>query len=339
MKKYKYFRLPYFLKEKVITMSKESPLKPMLFWRHAFAYVTLGLLCGWYFLMLLLIPLLVIGMLYFRSTFAGCIFALLFGLTIAPLNHNPWVGFMNCWIWDIWREYFGMTYDNSSISDGKFKENQKYMFFEFPHGIFPMGQFLSASLIKELTPGHMICGTGADIVFMFPVMRQIMAWLGTMPASRKSISKIYSRGHHCAIIPGGIAEMYVMNPETEAIYFKKRRSTVKVAIQEGAHIIPTFFFGNTKIFRTIDGQDSNSWISKVSRRFRASIVLFYGRNFLPVPFRHHLHMVSADIVEVKQSSSPTEEDIDDVMHRIEESLLKMYSTKKPEWEKRPLSIM
>ena len=40
----------------------------------------------------------------------------------------------------------------------------------------------------------MITGTGADIIFKIPVMRQIMAWIGTMPAKRKNITKIFEKG-------------------------------------------------------------------------------------------------------------------------------------------------
>ena len=43
---------------------------------------------------------------------------------------------------------------------------------------------------------------GADIIFYFPVMRHVMAWLGTRPAKRKNIQKILQAGHHVAIIPG-----------------------------------------------------------------------------------------------------------------------------------------
>lgn len=40
----------------------------------------------------------------------------------------------------------------------------------------------------------MITGTGADIIFRIPVMRQMMAWIGTMPAKRKNITKTFEKG-------------------------------------------------------------------------------------------------------------------------------------------------
>eukprot|EP01038_Epipyxis_sp_PR26KG_P004283 gene4283-6070_t len=203
-----------------------------------------------------------------------------------------------------------------------------------------MGQFLSASLIEELHPGEMICGTGADIIFMFPVMRQIMAWIGTHPAKRSNITKIFKKGYQCAVIPGGIAEMYLVSESNEAVYLKSRKSTIKVAIQEGADIIPVFFFGNTRILK-LGGDNkkgSTSWLSQISRKLRASIIFFYGRHGLPVPYRHPLHMAAGDIVEVKQNDNPSDDYIQEILNQVEKSVVELYETKKPSWENRPLVI-
>ena len=45
--------------------------------------------------------------------------------------------------------------------------------------------------------------------------------------------------------------MYLMNTKTEGIYLKQRHNTIKLAIQNGAHIVPLYFFGNTKIFNLV----------------------------------------------------------------------------------------
>lgn len=59
---------------------------------------------------------------------------------------------------------------------------------------------------------------------------------------------------------------------------------------------------------------------------------------LPVPFRQPLRMVTGDIVLVKQNSSPSEEEINEVLDRVIAAVSKLYDTKKPEWETRPLVI-
>lgn len=173
-------------------MSKMN-MKPMGYFNHIFAYVTLGLLCGWYYFLLLLFPTL-IYLSYRGSYIAFSILGAFFVLSVTPLTHEPWEPFMYSWLFKVWREYFDFSYDCESVQHGIMKANEKYIFFEFPHGVFPMGQFLSASLIDEFSPGQMITGTGADIIFRVPVMRQMMAWLGTMPANRKNITKTFEKG-------------------------------------------------------------------------------------------------------------------------------------------------
>ena len=143
---------------------------------------------------------------------------------------------------------------------------------------------------------------------------------------------------------GGIAEMYLMNSKTESIYFRKRFNTVKAAIQEGANIIPIFCFGNTKLFTSlnesmIDKDGKESFLSRISRKFRASIVFFYGRHYLPVPYRHPIKLVTGEIVEVTQISEPTPEQVQDVMEKVIKSIQKLYDEKKPDWETRPLVIV
>lgn len=63
--------------------------------------------------------------------------------------------------------------------------------------------------------------------------------------------------------------------------------------------------------------------------------LFAG---LPVPFRQPLRMVTGDIVLVKKNSSPSEEEINEVLDRVIAAVSRLYDTKKPEWETRPLVI-
>lgn len=133
--------------------------------------------------------------------------------------------------------------------------------------------------------------------------------------------------------------MFLVNEESEKIYFKSRQGAVKAAIQEGAHIIPVFFFGNTKVFKVVGQNGTDSFLAKLSRRLRASVVLFYGRYGLPVPFRHPIHFVTGDMVKVVQNDNPTEVEINEVQAKVIISIEKLYKEKRPEWETRPLIIL
>jgi diacylglycerol O-acyltransferase 2, plant len=200
---------------------------------------------------------------------------------------------------------------------------------------------LSASIAREIFPDDIFCGVGADIVFYFPIYRHIMAWVGTFPASRQNITKILDSGCCCTVLPGGIAEMYVFNEQEEGIYLKKRRNTVKAALQEGAHIVPAYFFGNSRLFSPMGTESGNeSFLSRISRKLRASIVFYTGRHYLPVPFRHPLKMVvgAPVLVEGGPNPNPSEKQIDDLLDRVVQAVQELYDQNKPEWETRPLVV-
>jgi 2-acylglycerol O-acyltransferase 2 len=316
---------------------KAVAMPPMAFHRHLLAYVTLGLLCGWYYVMLIILPMLLILAIK-GSLVSGTILGIFLSLTFIPLKYEPWDDFMNSYLFEIWREYFNFTFDAKALKD-KLDKNKRYIFFEFPHGIFPMAQVVSASITPQISPNRRMLPTAADAVFTFPVMRHIMAWLGTRPISKQTIAKILEEGHHCVILPGGIAEMYVTNTYEETIYLKKRYGTVKLAIQQGANIVPCFFFGNTSIFDVPGGSGKESWLSKVSRKIRASIIFFYGRHFLSVPYRHPLHVVYGEPIEVIQKNDPSNEEVAELLQKVVDAVEKIYKEQRPEWEDRPLVIL
>lgn len=314
-------------------MSKVA-LRPMPFLEHVFAYISLGLLCSWYHLVCFSMPALIISAIYYRYLPSIIVLVILVVLTYIPLKYEPWEAFMYSWVFRIWRDYFSYSYEcHCPLEKGK-----RYMFFEYPHGLFPMGQFISASVIRDIYPNDMVCGIAADAVFVFPVIRHLMAWIGTRPANRKNITKIFEQGHQVAVLPGGIAEMYLVNPKTEGIYLRKRHNTVRAAIEEGANIVPVFFFGNSRILNPRGISGSNNILSRISRRIRASIVFFTGRNLLPVPFRHPIHFVIGEAIPVKQKTSPTAQEVEALLEKVIAATEKLYNEKKPEWEDKPLVI-
>ena len=318
------------------------------------AYVSLLLLCGAYQITLIVFPALVY--LSYRSSswyspWSLLLFWLIFSMLV-PIDHKPWMWFLRSPIWRVWHKYFDYQADLSSV-EGKLEASGKYLFWEAPHGIWPMGQFLSCPYIPALTGAsfeeRFISGTAANVVFYFPVVRHIMSWIGTHKASRTNFSKIFKRNNSwAAVVAGGIAEMYLGTSTREGIYVRKRFGTVKMAIQEGANIIPAFFFGNSRCFTVVGaeggagGKDVSfmgKLLQRLSRTLKASIVIFYGRHFLPVPYRQPLKMVSGRVIKVKQNDSPSDAEVQAVLNEVVAEFERLYaSDQRPAWETRPLKL-
>jgi hypothetical protein len=314
--------------------NQSGELVPLGVLEHIFAYVSLGLLTGCIHLYFALLPI-VIYFIYRGSRLAMACLAVYIILSLHPLSHKPWPAFVHSELFKVWHRYFAYSWQVYA----KLEKGKKYFFLEFPHAIFPMGQVLSAAVVKTAFPDDTIMGIAADVVFRFPFFRHIIAWTGTRGASRANILKIFEEGCHCTVLPGGIAEIFVTNHETEDIYFKNRKQIIRIALQEGVQIIPGFFYGNSKIFNPIGGGGSDSFLSSISRKFRASIVFFTGRHGLPVPKRHPLKMVIGPVIPVEHAiPNPTDEQVDELHSQVMEAIATMYEEYKPEWEKRKLVI-
>lgn len=102
--------------------------------------------------------------------------------------------------------------------------------------------------------------------------------------------------------------------------------------------MPTFFYGNSSILTAIGGKGSESFLSKLSRRLRLSVMLFHGRWYLPVPYRHPIRLVTGGVVSIEQKSSPTEEEVLEVLGRVVVAVETLYKESRPDWEHRPLVI-
>lgn len=116
--------------------SSPIKMKPMGFFNHLFCYITLGLLCGWYYFLLFLFPVLIYYSICLNwiAILISFIFVI---ISIIPLKHEPWEAFMYSWLFKVWREYFDFTYDCDSCNSLLTDDKERYIFFEFPHGVFP----------------------------------------------------------------------------------------------------------------------------------------------------------------------------------------------------------
>jgi hypothetical protein len=70
-------------------------------------------------------------------------------------------------------------------------------------------------------------------------------------------------------------------PDEEYAVIRDRKGFVRMAIKYGANLVPVFVFGGSKFFKRIKVP---KFIENLSRRFRTSLLLFYGKWGLPIPY-------------------------------------------------------
>merc|ERR1711933_236696 len=104
-------------------------------------------------------------------------------------------------------------------------------------------------------------------------------------------------------MPGGIAEIFELRPDREAAYLRKRKGFVKLALESGASLVPCYTLGNSTVYDAL----TSKHLQSLSRKVRASVTLFWGRFFLPIPYRRPICFLMADPIDLPKIEQPSEQ--------------------------------
>lgn len=116
------------------------------------------------------------------------------------------------------------------------------------------------------------------------------------------------------ILPGGIAEIFTSTPGKNIIIFKKRKGLITLALETGALLIPCYVFGASDIFHNFS--TGEGFLSKMGRKYRVGVTMFFGYFGLPIPFSPRLTMCFADPLPVEKwvGEGPVPSELVDKLH-------------------------
>eukprot|EP01035_Chromulina_nebulosa_P019352 gene19352-25217_t len=231
----------------------------------------------------------------------------------------------------LWNEYIPL--DKPSIIVGP------------PHGVFPFGSLLGCMSIPR-TSGVYMRGIAASALLYFPIIGNFLRYVGIIDASRKNVIKHLNNGESIGISSGGIAEIFetknVVNNNTdryqECIILKSRGGICKLALTTGSYLIPSYIFGNSKCLSI--WYDKYGIMLKLSRLFRVSIVFFWGRWYLPIPYRTPILGVLGEPIHVVKNENPTQQDVNELLSILEVKIKELFDKHKAAygWENVELII-
>jgi 2-acylglycerol O-acyltransferase 2 len=111
------------------------------------------------------------------------------------------------------------------------------------------------------------------------------------------------------ICVGGIAEIFRSRGDHETIVLRSRKGFVREAIVAGACLRPVYLFGNTQALTIV--ADSCGVCESLSRKLRTTIMLFFGRFFLPIPYRTPILSAVGDVMDMPQCDAPSDALVDE----------------------------
>jgi 1-acyl-sn-glycerol-3-phosphate acyltransferase len=120
-------------------------------------------------------------------------------------------------------------------------------------------------------------------------------------ASRPSVDRALKDGSRIGLAPGGIAEIF-QTPKPDEEYAIIRKGIFRMAVKHQVPVIPIYCFGSSMLLRRIKLR----FVDKLSLLLRVSLVVFYGKWGLPLPFRQRLLYVMGKPVYPRRGADGTD---------------------------------
>ena len=237
-----------------------------------------------------------------------------------------------------------------------------------PHAILPLHGFVWGAICDQILPNLYGTGCATDIAMRLPILRHVLHYLSTRTADKKGLlHQLQIEGENLYILPGGVSEIFYSyrrrqpntQPFTQTIK-AKRYGLMKLALQTGARIFPSFVFGATDMLDQLfhvdeetasKGTDTKSFdigrlMQSISRKLKGGVALYYGQYYLPIPHTPKLSMVLGDPIYPVENSSekdlngnkltckripnPTPEQVNELMDRYVNALQCLFEQYKVE---------
>ncbi|KAJ5197725.1 diacylglycerol o-acyltransferase [Penicillium cinerascens] len=202
--------------------------------------------------------------------------------------------------------------------------SRKYVLGYHPHGIICHGAFASFATdvtgFSTLFPGITNVLLTLDSNFKIPIYREYILSMGLGGVSRSSCHEILSQGgsdgrgagRAITIAVGGARESLLAKPGSMKLFIRGRIGFIRIAIRQGADVVPVLGFGENQLYDRIDS-DMPPFVLKLQMLLKDylgwTLPLFYGRSFFGggwgfMPHREPLHVVVGRPVEVTQQDNP-----------------------------------
>lgn len=90
------------------------------------------------------------------------------------------------------------------------------------------------------------------------------------------------RSRAVLVMPDGIAGAFYASPRREVLYVAERKGFVRLALEQGAYLVPVYFAGHTHVYERVwPGPDS--WAARLSRAIRFSLIAFWNSELYWMP--------------------------------------------------------
>ncbi|XP_078736324.1 diacylglycerol O-acyltransferase 2 [Lampetra fluviatilis] len=237
-------------------------------------------------------------------------------------RRTNWV--RNWGVWNYFRDYFPIKL----VKTCDLSPSRNFVIGYHPHGVMCIGAFINfcteATGFAQLFPGiHPYVATLAGN-FRIPLYREYLMAGCLCPVSRGAIDHLLSRGGSpgkaVVIVVGGAAESLQGGAHGDCrVVLKGRKGFVRIALQQGADLVPVYSFGEGATFKQLVFAEG-TWKRRAQVAFQKAMgfapCIFHGRALLSpdswgvLPLPTPILTVVGEPITVPHIPEPTAEDVD-----------------------------
>ncbi|KAM3716686.1 2-acylglycerol O-acyltransferase [Dirofilaria immitis] len=222
---------------------------------------------------------------------------------------------------------------------------KNYLICSHPHGIISINTFASfitngTGLFEKLSGMNVrICTLTSQ--FWSPLRREWAMLHGLIDCSKESLHYVLNSesfiNNVAVLIVGGAEEALDAHPGYHILTLGNRKGFIKIAIETGAQLVPTYCFGENELFRQMVSNPDGSYLRFFQRKLKKITKLpsFYGRGFFSnfgfLPYRKPLNTVIGTPIPVTKKRNPTQEEIDSLHGLYISALTELFETYKTEF--------
>lgn len=192
-----------------------------------------------------------------------------------------------------------------------------------------------------------------NLHFRFPIYREMFLSWGLSNASASSLNTLLSQSHDASdrsnrdgftsnaaiLIVGGAQEAFLSAPNSYKIFLKNRKGFIRIAIQNGAALVPVIAFGETSVYDTTQNNEDTVMrkIQELVKKYTSiAPILFNGRGFIQeafglIPKRHPITLVLGAPISTIKNSSPSCEEVDKIHELYSKQLIDLFETHKSKY--------
>jgi len=198
-----------------------------------------------------------------------------------------------------------------------------------PHGVASDFRILMDGILYEALPDRHVLTLAASVLFRLPLVRELSLWTRCIDASRPVAERALRRGHSLMVLPGGEREQIRTRFQKEEVFLPSM-GFVKLALKEGAVLVPCYVFGCVDLYKTYSFlHGPREWLRK---KFRVCVPLYSG-SIGVLPRRVPLNVVCGAPLDIACATpgQPTDDEVSAACKTYVEALKQLFDTHKEEF--------